>query len=282
MSADDAAIEPAGPRFRRALGATFGVHVALGVGAYALGARWVGALAGATAPHPHGAEALSQIAPESFADLARSALAPLTFLTFASVLLQALVGVLLQLVWLGAMRRDAAGWRAQLRRALTQLPRALALGALFVLALVVGLALLGALPMLWHVALADSPDARLHDLGMLAACLPAVAFAFRWRAAHDLGCAAISLDASLREALRASWRTPGTLPYVGFWALSLTLLALGLGAAWTLGAMAALFVAQLAAFGRTLVRARWLATAQHRAARESHSRHGLEIWPSDQ
>lgn len=256
------AVEGWAPRFRRALGVTFAVHV-LGAavsfaGAYAVARAFV-VTAG---PHPFFAEGFrhgAPLAPETLAAFGRDTLGPLLLAGFGMLALQALAGVPLSLVWLGVMR-GAVGSLRQLPR---QIARALAGGFVASLAFSLVAGLLVSLPMLWHLAFRAEVDPRLHDLGLLAALIPGLATAARWASFADHTRAAISVGAPVGEALRVGLRARGTTEYTLVVLGALCLFGLGLTLA---GVTGGLFLAQLAALARSYLRALWWARAQHRAA----------------
>jgi hypothetical protein len=256
--------EGALPRFRRALGTTFLVHVVTALVA-ALAALSVSrALVPAAGPHPFFDEGFARgapLAPETLATFGEHAFGPL-FLGWLGVLaLQALVALPVSLLWLGAMTGEPGFVRRWPRHVLRGVGATVVL--LFALVLVAGLTVL--LPVLWHLAFDAESDPRVHDLGVLAAMLPGAAAAVRWASWSDHTRAAIALDAGIGDAIRAGFRAGATTEYLLFAFLALALFGLGVWAS-GIGSLA-LLLAQLAALARTFVRAFWLARAQARVAR---------------
>jgi hypothetical protein len=256
--------EGALPRFRRALGTTFLVHVVTALVAAVAAFSVSRALVGSAGPHPFFAEGFARgapIAPETLATFGEHALGPLFLAGLGLLALQALVALPVSLLWLGAMTGEDGVLRRWPRHVLRGVGASVVL--LVPLVLVAGLTVL--LPALWHLAFDAESDPRVHDLGVLAAMLPGAAAAVRWASWSDHTRAAIALDASIGASLRAGFRAGATTEYVVSSLLALGLFGLGV---WLSGVPSlGLALAQLAALARTFVRAFWLARAQNRVAR---------------
>ncbi|MCB9636098.1 MAG: hypothetical protein H6721_28645 [Sandaracinus sp.] len=250
-------------QFRRALGTTFAVHVlSTAVAAWAA-LELGGALVGAASPHPFVAEGFAHggpIAPETLATFGKHAFGPLFLALGAMLAAYGLASIPLSLIWLGAMQGETA-WR--------RLPRQLlrAVGAAIVLwvplAIVAG-GLAVALPLSWHFAFEGDVDPRLHDLGCLAALLPALAVAARWSSWADHVRASIAIDLPVFAALKAGWRAGATAEYLLFLLAAAILFG---GSVAVAGLPLGWLFAQFLALGRTYLRAGWWARAQARAMR---------------
>ena len=269
--------EGALPRFRRALGVTFAVHVVTALVAAIAALSVSRALVAAAGPQPFFAEAFSRgapVAPETLATFGAHALGPLLLGWLGVLALQTIVGLPISLLWLGAMAGDAhptPGPTSRrptslglLRRLPRQVLRAVAASVVLLVPLVLVAGLTIALPILWHLAFDDEIDPRVHDFGVLFALLPGMAATARWASWSDHTRAAVSLDASVGPSLRVGFRAGGTGEYFVVTLVALALFGLGVvSSGLTLG----LVLAQLAALARTFVRAFWLARAQSRVAR---------------
>ncbi len=122
-----------------------------------------------------------------------------------------------------------------------------------------------------HRALSSAHDARLQDLGALAACLPTLIGCSFLLTIHDTARAAVALDvAHVRAALRAGYLAASARVIVernASGAFALALFALGLlGPRLLFGAgpdagLATLLITQALALAMTLARGLWLARA---------------------
>jgi hypothetical protein len=265
-------------RLRDAAGATFLVHVVITLLALVPTYPLVMALGGTVANHPRGERALLEpggaVLLEAL-DQAGDAIFALFHTTLAVQLVALALAPFLALTWLAALARPQS-LAASISVAAGGYLRAVgAAGILLVPAgLAVGLALL--VPTIVHLVLEDLPDARVHDVLVFLALLVGLAPLAVVAAWHDLTRAAIVRGA------RSSWRAVleglialrgGAVPaYVTWMAIGLALLLLGhligiwLDSPSTWTALLLLFIQQLIALARTLVRGRWLATAVEHAA----------------
>ncbi|MFW6031496.1 MAG: hypothetical protein ACOC9T_02800, partial [Myxococcota bacterium] len=118
-----------------------------------------------------------------------------------------------------------------------------------------------------HLLLKAHPDVALHDLSVLAACLPALLVLLAWGAWHDQARAALLVTAHPLRAAIAGLRTLRPLRVVTFSGYSLLGVAL---AAVTLrlsvtpasgaeGLVVVVVLGQLSVLARLIVRAHWLA-----------------------
>lgn len=266
--------EGALPRFRRALGVTFAVHVVTALVAAIAALSVSRALVAAAGPQPFFAEAFTRgapIAPETLATFGEHALGPLLLGWLGVLALQTIVGLPISLLWLGAMAGDARAPSSprpasprSFRRLLRQVLRAVGASVVLLVPLVVVAGLTIALPILWHLAFEEEIDPRVRDFGVLFALLPGMAATARWASWSDHTRAAVSLDASVGASLRVGFRAGGTGEYVVVTLVALVLFGLGVVSS---GLAMGLVLAQLTALARTFVRAFWLARAQSRVAR---------------
>ena len=201
--------------------------------------------------------------------------------------LGALVAPWLTMSWLAALARPGRVSAALGTGALRYFP-ALAVSALHAPLLALCGVLLVALPAVAGLVLAGSPNAQTHDLVLVATLVPGLALTAWVALSHDLGRAALAVHdvgawRATRLGMRAALR-PSALPaYLGWLALGLALVALGLwvgglgdvGAWWA--TLVTLLAQQAIALLRTVVRARWLAGAVVRVERLAVAEPGLSI-----
>jgi len=263
-------------RLRTAAPATFAVYVCQTLLALAPAWPLARAVERSLATHPLGSDALD--APgglwrlETLAALSDTA-APLADVTLIAVLLTLAVAPLLQMTWLAALLR-----RMPLREALALGARryAAAVGVSVALlpVLLVALGTLALVPAMLSRLVTQTPSDRTHDLVVLGGLVPGLVLLAFWGLWHDLARASLarsgrSLSAVLRGA--QACLPPRTLPtYLGwlavgaFFATAAQLLASGFSGRGSLAAFATLLLTQTLGLARTVVRARWLATALDR------------------
>lgn len=178
----------------------------------------------------------------------------------------------LAMAWLAALERPQPLHRCLQLGLARYVP---ALGATLLTG-VAGLAALAATllpPWAAHLALRSQPDARLHDLTVIATGLPALAVLLLLPTIHDLARGFLTHGTvgpvrAVARALRAL--RPGLVAaHVGYRLVGAALAAAAIVVAlWpTLGSTAwatVVVLGQLAALARTAVRGRWLALAVHR------------------
>jgi hypothetical protein len=195
----------------------------------------------------------------------------LTWLVLGTALLLLLLGPWLCMAWLAALKRRRPllqCLRLGLARYLPSLGTSLVTHA-------VGLAALAAtllLPATCHLLLRGQPDARLHDLVVMAATVPALAVLVTTWTAHDLARGFLA-HAPMHplEAVRRAVATlaPGVIGVHLAHRLLGTVLAAAAAATalWPSSGPVAVgtvvIIGQLTALARTAVRARWLAVAVH-------------------
>lgn len=252
-------------RVQDALPTTFAVHVVLTALA-ALGAQRVSAVMDALAPGRSAVEILDALEGIFQQNIADSLGAPLAVASLAL-----LIGAPLQMAWLTALRSNTSV-RGAFAAGLIAWPRAFAADLVLVLPAALLLALTALAPLAAHLALADSPNARSHDLGVLLALLLPLGTWLTLSAFRDLVRASL-LAHEFVAGFRAAWRRlrPSLPWFAGFLCLSTFSAALAFHIAPS-GWMGWILL-QPVAFFRVLLRSAWLAaaTAPSRIRERAHT-----------
>lgn len=259
-------------RFVRAVPATFGVHVAQTSIAVLAASIWSAGFVAAFGGHPDGVEALRHggpIAVESIGSFLESHAGWGFGYTGAVALSWWLASIPVQMVWLHAHQHtlDRRSVREALRRSIPALGASLLMLLPFLLVILAGVGL----PWAW-IALHDSVDSRMGDLGLLVALAPGLVLWLVWSAWFDTSRAAIALGLGPLEAIRAAWRVRTTHLYAVWWlvGLALSLAAVGMGGpGWWI-----LVGAQLALLARTYARSAWWSCALSRISASRERNHG--------
>lgn len=255
--------DPLRERLRRALPMTFLVHVTLTLLAAFPASRLARALdllvPGATTPDSGASDPVLLL--DALPDLAQVFGWDVFGALGSMLLLSALLSTPLQMAWLASLHHEPS-LRGAARDGILLWPRAVVVDLVLLVPVAIGIASAALIPYAVHLGLADQPDARLHDLAVLAASLPLALMIATTLALRDL-CRAALLEVGIVAAIRVGMRN--AIRALPFYLLLSTLSALLLGVgALELGPLLALVVLQPLAFVRSFLRACWLAVAVSR------------------
>ncbi len=255
-------------RLRRAALVTFLVYVTLTLLGLVPTLPLAGSLGAIEAPETPGGGALLDVIDETAPALGAGTTAGLV-LAFVLWLLSPL----LQMAWLGALASHRTAGEA-LSFGASRYARAVVVSLWMTIPLAAVVLALVVPPAVGHLALASSPNERVHDLVVLALLVPGAFLLLVWCAWHDMARAALASGHDRpRDAVRASLGrlgAPAVLSYAGWTGLA-ALLAVGghaLGA-WLDGsggfeALLALVLLQVLALSRVACRGAWLGAALDR------------------
>lgn len=187
-------------------------------------------------------------------------------------LLGAVVGALLlspwlTMTWLTALHGPEAPLRQATLGGLRRYPHCVAVSLLIGTVGVLATAAAAMVPLGAHLLLEAHPNVALHDLSVLAGCLPALLVLWVWGAWHDQARAALLMTPHPLRAALQGLRTLGALRVATFAGYSLLGVALALVTlrlsmtplSGTQGLLAVVVLGQLSVLARLVVRAHWLA-----------------------
>jgi hypothetical protein len=193
-----------------------------------------------------------------------------TYFWLAIPALYLLVTPLLSLLWLSSLSRPGSLLPALVKSA-SRYHAGLLLFALYGTTLLFTVVLFAGLPWLTHVTLSFTHNERIQDLAALAACTPGVLLFLFLSMLHDgalsaLTAGEVTVWTALRIGLGSVYRLDRAMAFVGWRAAAFLLTAAGFliafpfPASFSHGPIPLLILSQCIAFGRTLLRGRWLAS----------------------